>query len=162
MFNFSVGAVPLILNLQQSLKSPFKLKDRRQAYNRNWVNAWKIYTPLWKIYCKPFTQGVLVSSGIALWTLPHRVSTGCQKEGLLDPLKVLNTHFKGSISSLRVRFSSNFADEISWGSSLQASTVPWPCRCRAGGGSTLFSINLGTNQWLLAMIWRDLLIPRLI
>ena len=35
----------------------------------------KAIHPLWNIYCKHFTQGVLISSGIAHWLLPHEIST---------------------------------------------------------------------------------------
>ena len=54
--------------------------------------------------------------------------------GSFGPLKSIEYYFKGSIPILRVQLPCHFADEISWGSSLQASTVPRPCRCRAGGG----------------------------
>ena len=40
-----------------------------------WASASKIHTPLWKIYHEPFTQGVLISSGIAYCTLPLEIST---------------------------------------------------------------------------------------
>ena len=43
-----------------------------------------------------------------------------KRRGLLDPLKLSNTNFKGSISILGVQLPCHFDIEISWSSSLQA------------------------------------------
>ena len=57
-------------NFHQNLRHP--VLSSAQQY---WADVLKIHTPLCKIYHKPFTQGVFISDGIALWTLPHDMCT---------------------------------------------------------------------------------------
>ena len=39
------------------------------------LNYVKYIHPLWNIYHKHYTGGVLISNGLAYWTLPHKIST---------------------------------------------------------------------------------------
>ena len=65
------------------------------------------------------------------------LALGAKEKGSFGPLKSIKYSFlRGPFRLKGVQLLSNFSDEITRGSSLQASTVPWPCQCRT---STLFN-----------------------